>query len=61
MSKQVDQLKELANEDRNGGEIGFAEAIINGENILVTASKWGANKPGKKEYVRYSVTNKGVA
>ena len=44
-------LKEEAKKDmvNNGGEIGFAEAIINNRNILVTAKKWGSNKPGRND------------
>ena len=54
----IDKLKELAKLDMNGGEIGFAEAEINGVVILITAKKWGANKPGRKNTVRFTETTK---
>jgi hypothetical protein len=42
-------------------ETGFAEAVIEGRKILVTASIVGYNKPGRKEHVRFKVTDKGAA
>ena len=52
----LNELKEAANKDRAnyGGEIGFAE----NDKYLVTAKKWGANKPNRKENIRYQVTEK---
>ena len=57
----INELKDLANKDRNGGEMGFAEAVIEGRTVLVTAQKWGSNKPGKVDHVRYTQTDKGPA
>ena len=54
----LNQLKEIANQDRldsESQEIGFADGIIDGEKVVVTAKKVGYNQPGRKENTRYSV------
>ena len=57
----INQLKEQAKADMNGREIGFAESSIDGRLILITAKKWGANQPGRKNSVRFITTDKGAA
>jgi len=57
----LSQLKKQSQEDMKGGEIGFSEANIDGRLVLVTAKKWGANQPGRKNSVRFTVTDKGSA
>ena len=52
----INQLKEEAKQDMANlnGECGFAKATIDGEKILVIARKWGGNKPGRDDHVRYT-------
>jgi hypothetical protein len=53
-------LKEKATADMltRGGELGFADGIIDGKPVLVTAKKVGANKVGRQNHVRHTITYK---
>jgi len=54
------KLKDLANQRRiaGGGEVGYADGVVDGSTVLVTAVKWGSNKPRRADHVRYTVTVK---
>ena len=40
------------------GILGFADGIIGGKKVVVTAKLIGVNQPSRKEHVRFTVTEK---
>ena len=58
--KTLTEPKEAATADMVNwsGEQGFADGTIDGQEVVVTAKKVGANKVGRKNHVRHIVTYK---
>ena len=60
----IQDLKQIAHNDRLRAdnefrnEMGFAEAVIDGKHIVVTAKKVGSNKGNRKVHSRFTVTEK---
>ena len=56
----LEELKEKATADMVNwsGELGFADGIIDGKAVLITAKKIGANKVSRQNHVRHTVTYK---
>ena len=58
----IQDLKEIAHNDRLRddnefrNELGFAEDVVDGKHIVVTARKIGSNKGDRKIHSRFTVT-----